>query len=111
MICPNCHGDCKITVLFVLHTDGHEEPAKRMDCYACGATGQVDDRYPEWQERGAAMKQLRMIPIYHNLRTISELLEIPVTELSRMERGLADPTPYEDAWRKVYASAPSQEQA
>lgn len=103
MICPFCNGELRITIFFALHSDGHEEPVKSIDCYHCNATGQVDDRYPEWLKRGARMKESRMVPLYHNLRQVSDLLGFSVTDLSRMERGLDDPTPYEEAWRKVRA--------
>lgn len=92
MICPLCNGRKSAPVLAC--------PGARiidMPCEACRATGAVDDQYPEWLERGRALKRLRMEPRYRDMREAANLVGVDVVEYSRMERGLSDPTRAERA--------------
>ncbi len=99
MICPSCKGE-RESLCFV---DGYDEKTGRhwgglrmMPCGTCHGTGEVDDRYPEWQERGRALKARRMEP-YVRMEDMAARLGIDLCEYSRMERGVVDPTPAERA--------------
>jgi hypothetical protein len=99
MICPDCKGE-RMRVCF---WDGHDEVTgehrggiRMMPCFTCNGTGVVDDRYPEWQERGRALKARRIDP-YVRLGDMADRLGIDPCEYSRMERGITDPTPAERA--------------
>lgn len=87
MICPTCEGRKGFGLR------GREQYGRPMgiSCPDCDGTGQVDDRYPEWRTRGAAMKRARLdgrevLVDYCRRRGID------VMERSRMERGLIEPT-------------------
>lgn len=91
MQCPSCLGEKTVTVLAC--------PGARIvdiTCETCKGIGVIDDNFPEWRKRGRELKMRRMEP-YTDLVKMSELLRIDVVALSRMERGLQDPTIAEQA--------------
>ena len=94
MICPRCDGTKQIWVLFIL-----DELGAYVPCADCDATGRVDDRYLQWRERGAAMRQARMLPTtpYENMANTAKRLGIDLVRYSRMERGLEEPLEAEAA--------------
>jgi hypothetical protein len=99
MLCPDCKGQ-RERFAFVdgydEHTGQHWGGIRMMPCFTCNGTGEVDDCYPEWRERGRALKARRMEP-YVRMGDMADRLGIGLCEYSRMERGISDPTPAERA--------------
>jgi hypothetical protein len=86
-------------MVLALRSDGREF-VRSITCDACHGTGEVDDHYPEWRERGEVMRELR-IEKGITLRTACIRLGVSARDISRMERGLADPTEGERLWLKL----------
>lgn len=91
MNCPTCHGEKKfvLTTAFAYMRE-HGKPAI-MPCPDCDATGQVDDRCPEWKPLGQALKDAR-IARRELLRDCCHRTGVDPVLRSRQERGLADPS-------------------
>ena len=87
MICPQCRGT-KTTGVFAC-------PGFRsvtITCGACNGTGQVDDHYPRWRERGQAMRTARLArEPYENQDAAACQLGLDVVTYSRMEAGYIEP--------------------
>lgn len=90
MICPDCKGEKKTVASHVSYADGSHGYGVAFLCLRCKATGEVDDRTPEWIEAGKRLKALRIKP-YRNLITEAKARGIEVTVLSRMELGYIEP--------------------
>ena len=89
MICPTCNGakrDCRFD------TAGRFASRLFLTCPDCNATGEVDDRYPEWEKIGRKMCEDR-ISRDGSLREEARERRISVVKLSRMERGFEEPKP------------------
>lgn len=91
MICPTCKGQKQVSAYFCQMTDGTCKPHMMMQCYDCEGTGELDDRYPQWKEIGERLKQERCRRD-KTLREEAMARGLPVSVLSRMERGTMQPS-------------------
>jgi hypothetical protein len=57
MICPDCRGRCRFTVL-IRFRDG-SAACRDLPCSRCAASGEVADRPPGWQDVGAQHRSRR----------------------------------------------------
>ena len=82
MICPTCNGK-KI----VFSIDG----VVKLPCFDCKATGEVDDRHPEWKIAGESLYNAR-IARRETLRAFCQRTGVDPVLRSNQERGFVDPS-------------------
>lgn len=98
MICPRCNGTREVGPCFVDGVDANGRrwcDVRMMPCLTCDGTGEVDDRYPEWRERGQAMRHARL-ERGETLREFCQRTGADPGTRSRMERGVIEPVEVEE---------------
>jgi len=83
MICPSCEG---IGVIFLPFSP----KIKTLPCTRCNGLKEVPEEMKVWMENGELLKS-RRIDKRFTLRKAAKFLNIDVTELSNMERGVIEP--------------------
>ena len=105
MLCPICKGK-RESLCFVdgrnLDTGRAFGEVRMVLCGACDGIGNVDDRYPNWQARGTAIREWRLRRGI-GMREAIQCTGLGPAAYSRMERGLEDPMALEAAWKEVEA--------
>lgn len=90
MICPCCDGEKKIYGIFPVYVDDvpkeKRKPVIEAPCDFCGATGNVDNNYPELYKRGEEAKQKRLNAGL-TLRKFCERFNFDTLSVSYFERG------------------------
>lgn len=92
--CQTCGGTRKMIALHARMSDGSSRFGMELPCFDCDGTGETDAQMPQRKMRGALTRQ-RRLALGLGLRTFSERVGIPPSDVSRMQRGLVDPAPLE----------------
>lgn len=91
MICPSCKGQ-KVLRGIGCPMDGTGCRPIEIECDLCGCTGEITDQQNEWRARGQEHRRQRLERGFA-LSAEAKRRGISCHDLSRMERGIADPSP------------------
>lgn len=89
--CPDCNGTGKSGLAIVCFSDRHRSQITNARCPSCNGSGQVSDEQQQWAMIGEAHRKAR-IERLESLRECARRLRISPTALSKMERGIIDPS-------------------
>jgi len=95
MKCPQCNGE-KVTIAF--GCPGFK--VIEMECSVCRGIGEIDDEHLEWIRVGKQCQDKRRAKrlLLHDVVTMTG---IKAVDVSRMERGLDNPTRLVEALREL----------
>ena len=89
--CPDCNGTGNRGLAVVCFADRPRSQITNARCPSCGGSGQVSDLRQQWAMIGEAHRKAR-IERLESLRECARRLRISPTALSKMERGIIDPS-------------------
>ena len=91
MICPKCEGKTELVLPTAFEYVRRHGKLAKIPCYACAATGKVDDRHPQWAVLGEALKDAR-IARRETLRDFCERTGSNPLLRQSQEMGFSDPS-------------------